>query len=162
MPIAPDLYKQVMRHFPSGITVVTLRAGEEIHGLTVSAFCSVSLDPPLVLVCILTDVHSHDLIERGQCFAVNFLSEDDADLSDRFAGRIPEATDRFAGLSTSSAATGAPILDRCIAYLDCSVYAAYDGGDHTIYVGLVEAAGVKSDTPPLVYYQGDYRKLDLK
>jgi flavin reductase (DIM6/NTAB) family NADH-FMN oxidoreductase RutF len=161
MPIAADLYKQVMRHFPSGITVVTLRAGEEIHGLTVSAFCSVSLEPPLVLVCIGTDLYSHQLIERGRCFAVNFLSQDDADLSDRFAGRIPGITDRFAGLSYSTAVTGAPILERCVAYLDCTVYAAYPGGDHTIYVGLVEAAGVQRPAPPLVYYQGNYRRLAL-
>jgi flavin reductase (DIM6/NTAB) family NADH-FMN oxidoreductase RutF len=161
MPVDPDLYKQVMRHFPSGITVVTLRAGDETHGLTVSAFCSVSLDPPLVLVCIGTDLYSHELIERGKCFAVNFLSENDADLSDRFAGRIPELTDRFAGLKTAVAVTGAPILECCVAYLDCTVYAAHDGGDHTIYVGLVEDAGVLGDTPPLVYYQGTYRHLDL-
>lgn len=161
MPIAADLYKQVMRHFPSGITVVTLRAGEEIHGLTVSAFCSVSLEPPLVLVCIGTDLYSHQLIERGKCFAVNFLSQDDADLSDRFAGRIPGITDRFASLNYSTAVTGAPILERCIAYLDCTVYAAYPGGDHTIYVGLVEAAGVQRQAPPLVYYQGNYRRLAL-
>lgn len=161
MPIAADLYKHVMRHFPSGVTVVTLRAGEEIHGLTVSAFCSVSLEPPLVLVCIGTDLYSHAMMERGKCFAVNFLSQDDADLSDRFAGRIPEITDRFAGLSYFTAITGAPILERCVAYLDCTVYAAYPGGDHTIYVGLVEAAGIQRQAPPLVYYQGNYRRLAL-
>jgi flavin reductase (DIM6/NTAB) family NADH-FMN oxidoreductase RutF len=161
MPVEADLYRQVMRHFPSGITVVTLRAGEEIHGLTVSAFCSVSLEPPLVLVCIGTDLYSHQLIERGQCFAVNFLGEDDADLSDRFAGRLSDLRDRFDGVGYSADATGAPILERCIAYLDCSVFAAYDGGDHTIYVGLVVAAGVNRHAPPLVYYQSRYRHLDL-
>ena len=161
MPVDADVYKRVMRRLASGVTIVTLRAGEEIHGLTVSAFCSVSLDPPLVLVCIGTDLHSHELIERGHSFAVNFLSEDDAELSDRFAGRIEGVTDRFAGLTHSSAVTGAPILDRCIAYLDCTVYAAYPGGDHTIYVGQVEAADIGTDRPPLVHYNGQYRRLML-
>ncbi len=161
MPISADAYRQVMRRYASGITVVTLRADGEVHGLTVSAFCSVSLTPPLVLVCIGTDLHSHELIQRGGCFAVNFLGEGDAELSERFAGRVEGITDRFTGLAFSTAATGAPILDRCTAYLDCSVYAAYPGGDHTIYVGQVEAAGVLRDEPPLIYWSGSYRRLNL-
>lgn len=149
-----------MRRWASTVTVVTMRAGEQIHGLTVTAFTSVSMNPPLVLVCIQNDSRSDALLREGRCFAVNFLSEDQAELSERFAGRIPVA-DRFEGLAYRAAVTGAPILEAALAYLDCTVAGAYWGGDHTIYLGLVEDAGILRDSAPLLYFQGAYRRLGL-
>lgn len=147
-----------MRRWASTVTVVTVRAGERIHGLTATAFTSVSMNPPLVLVCVQNDSRSEALLREGRCFAVNFLSEEQAALAERFAGRIP-TDDRFAGLRLRAAATGAPILEDALAYLDCTVAGAYWGGDHTIYLGLVEAAGILRDGAPLLYFEGAYRRL---
>ncbi|GBD08734.1 FMN reductase (NADH) NtaB [Candidatus Thermoflexus japonica] len=137
-----------------------MRADDQIHGLTATAFTSVSMNPPLVLVCIQNDSRSEALLRKGRCFAVNFLSEDQAELSERFAGRIPMA-DRFEGLVYRAAVTGAPILENALAYLDCIVAGGYWGGDHTIYLGLVEDAGVLREGSPLLYFQGAYRRLAL-
>ncbi|WP_322801259.1 flavin reductase family protein [Thermoflexus sp.] len=160
MPVSPEQLRQVMRRWASTVTVVTMRADEQIHGLTATAFTSVSMNPPLVLVCIQNDSRSEALLRKGRCFAVNFLSEDQAELSERFAGRIP-AADRFAGLVHRAAVTGAPILEDALAYLDCTVAGAYWGGDHTIYLGLVEDAGILREGSPLLYFQGAYRRLAL-
>jgi flavin reductase (DIM6/NTAB) family NADH-FMN oxidoreductase RutF len=149
-----------MRRWASTVTVVTMRAGEQIHGLTATAFTSVSLNPPLVLVCIQNDSRSDALLREGRCFAVNFLTEDQRELSDRFAGRTPVA-DRFEGVPHQVVATGAPVLTQALAYLDCTVAGAYWGGDHTIYLGLVEAAGVLREGAPLLYFEGDYRRLAI-
>ncbi|HXF69321.1 MAG TPA: flavin reductase family protein [Thermoflexus sp.] len=158
MPVLPEQLRQVMRRWASTVTVVTMRADDQIHGLTVTAFTSVSMNPPLVLVCIQNDSRSENILREGRCFAVNFLAEDQAELSERFAGRIP-AIDRFEGLPYQTAVTGAPILKNALAYLDCTVASAYWGGDHTIYLGLVEDAGVLREGSPLLYFQGAYRRL---
>lgn len=147
-----------MRRWASTVTVVTMRADDQIHGLTATAFTSVSMNPPLVLVCIQNDSRSEALLRKGRCFAVNFLTEDQAALSERFAGRIPVA-DRFEGLACRIAVTGAPILEDALAYLDCTMAGAYWGGDHTIYLGLVEDAGILREGSPLLYFQGHYRRL---
>ncbi|MCS7350111.1 MAG: flavin reductase family protein [Anaerolineae bacterium] len=147
-----------MRRWASTVTVVTMRADDQIHGLTATAFTSVSMNPPLVLVCIQNDSRSEALLRKGRCFAVNFLTEDQVALSERFAGRIP-AQDRFEGLAYRAAVTGAPILENALAYLDCTVAGAYWGGDHTIYLGLVEDAGILREGVPLLYFQGTYRRL---
>ncbi len=158
MPVSPEQLRQVMRRWASTVTVVTMRADDQLHGLTATAFTSVSMNPPLVLVCIQNDSRSEALLRKGRCFAVNFLAEDQAELSERFAGRIPVA-DRFEGLSYRTAVTGAPILEAALAYLDCTVASAYWGGDHTIYLGLVEDAGILREGSPLLYFQGAYRRL---
>ncbi len=147
-----------MRRWASTVTVVTMRADDQIHGLTATAFTSVSMNPPLVLVCIQNDSRSEALLQKGRCFAVNFLTEDQALLSERFAGRIP-VIDRFEGIVHRVAVTGAPILEDAFAYLDCTVAGTYWGGDHTIYLGLVEDAGILREGSPLLYFQGRYQRL---
>lgn len=158
MPVPSEQLRQVMPRWASTVTVVTMRAEDQIHGLTATAFTSVSMNPPLVLVCIQNDSRSESLLRRGRCFAVNFLTEDQAALSERFAGRV-SVPDRFEGIAYRAAVTGAPILENALAYLDCTVAGAYWGGDHTIYLGLVEDAGILRDGTPLLYFQGAYRRL---
>jgi flavin reductase (DIM6/NTAB) family NADH-FMN oxidoreductase RutF len=160
----PDLisssdFRNAMRHFPAGVTIVTIRQGEEVHGLTVSAFASVSAEPPLIVTVIDNRHTAFDMLEReGTVFAVNILSEEQAALSDRFAW-LKEG-DRFAEGRWSTAVTGAPILVDCLAWLDCRVHARYPAGTHTIYVGAVYASGVpKAEHPPLVYWNRTYRGL---
>ncbi len=157
MPIDPDLFRQVMSLFATGITVVTTRAGEEIHGLTANSFCSVSLEPPLVLVCVDKSAHSHDLIAAGRNLAVNILKASQEDLAQRFATNNLAANERFAGIQFRTEVTGAPILLESLGWLDCRLFATYPGGDHTIYVGEVLALGRNHDEEPLLYFLSGYQ-----
>jgi flavin reductase (DIM6/NTAB) family NADH-FMN oxidoreductase RutF len=159
MPISPDAYKESLRHFPSGVTIVTIHVNGQVHGLTVSAFASVSPEPPLIMV-IVDQLHSaFPMMEApGAAFAVNILGHDQASLSDRFAWVKDE--DRFLEGTWTVAVTGAPILADALAWLDCTIYARYPAGTHTIYVGEVQASGVpRPDQAPLVYWNRRYRDL---
>lgn len=159
MAISSEQYRDVLRHFPAGVTILTIRVGEEIHGLTVSAFASVSPEPPLIAVVIDRRHQAHGLLEtEGAVFAVNILAEDQQDLSNRFAWTPSE--ERFGAGRWTRAATGAPILEDALAWLDCRVYGRHAAGTHSIYVGEVVASGVqRSDEPPLVYWNREYRRL---
>ena len=161
MTVSAEAFRDALRHFPAGVTLVTLQAGEEIHGLTVSAFVSVSPDPPLIAVIIDDKHRAHALLERpGTVFAVNILGEADRALADRFAWG-PEP-DRFAAGRWTTAATGAPILADAVAWLDCTIDSRHPAGSHTIYIGAVQASAVpRPDGAPLLYWNRDYRRLKL-
>ena len=159
--VSAEEFRAALRHFASGVTLVTIRAGEEIHGLTVSAFASVSAAPPLVVVAIDHRHHAYELLCRGGAvFAVNILREEQRELSDRFAWVKDQ--DRFAVGRWTTAATGAPILADAASWLDCNVYGRMVAVTHTLFVGWVRASGVPvPDRPPLVYWSRGYRRLDL-
>ena len=157
MPVTPDAFRDALACWASGVTIVTSRAGGRVHGMTVSAFSSVSLDPPLVLVCADKTSNTLELLEQGRVFAVNVLAADQQALSVRFASKKDEHR-RFEGVSWRRGATGAPLIEGTVASLDCRVVAAHDAGDHVIYVGQVEAAEVRGGEP-LVYHAGLYRGL---
>jgi flavin reductase (DIM6/NTAB) family NADH-FMN oxidoreductase RutF len=157
MPIDPNLFREVMSQFATGITVVTTRTGDEIHGLTANAFCSVSLEPPLVLVCVDKTAHSHDLIQQGKNFAVNILSAAQEAIARRFATNNMTAAERFAGIPYRTEATGAPVFMQSLGWLDCKLVAAHPGGDHTIFVGEVLAIGRGTDHQPLLYFGSEYQ-----
>lgn len=163
MPISSADFRNALRHFPAGVTIVTIHApGErQPHGLTVSAFASVSPEPPLILVCIDHKTHGHELLQRpGASFAVNILAADQAHLSNRFAWVKDE--DRFAQGEWATAVTGAPILANALAWLDCTLHAHYVAGANTIYVGEVQASAVpRPEESPLIYWNRNYRHLDL-
>jgi len=159
MAINPDLFRKVLSRFATGVSIVTARHGDEIHGLTANSFCSVSLEPPLVLVCVDQNAHSHDLIQQGGNFAVNILAAAQEELSQRFATDHLSAAERFAGINFHTEITGAPILEESLGWLDCKLFAAYAGGDHTIFVGEVVAMGQPQVDRPLLYYQSRYQKL---
>lgn len=158
MPIPPDDFKNVLRHFPAGVTAVTVKAGDETHGLTVSAFASVSPSPPLILVCIDHRGRAHTLFERSDAvFAVNILREGQEDVSNHFAF---SDEDRFAVGNWTTAQTGAPVLADALAWLDCTVYSRHTAGTHTIYIGEVQASSVVApDEAPLVYWNRSYRGI---
>ena len=159
--ISSEEFRKALRHFPAGVTIVTVKAGDKRHGLTVSAFASVSADPPLVTVVIDNRHRALELLGAdGAVFAVNFLRHDQSSLSNRFAWVKDE--DRFAMGDWSTATTGAPILADALAWLDCRIHARYPAGSHTIYVGEVAASNVPlEEAPPLVYWNRGYRKLRL-
>ena len=128
---------------------------EAPHGLTANAFCSVSLDPPLILVCIERSADSHDSLVRAKAFCVNVLSSDD----ERIARRFAESADhKFDGIAYHTEQTGAPVLDAALAWVDCEMFATYPGGDHTIFVGKVIAGDAREGTP-LLYYRGGYGRF---
>ena len=161
MPITSENFRDVLRHFPSGVTVVTIKSptSEAVHGLTVSAFASVSPDPPLILVSIDHRATAYELLETaGATFAVNILAHDQMELSNRFAWLKDE--DRFETGDWETAATGAPVLRDALAWLDCTVYSRFSVGSHTIYIGEVQASAVpRADVKPLVYWNRGYRLL---
>jgi flavin reductase (DIM6/NTAB) family NADH-FMN oxidoreductase RutF len=157
MPISNDDFRAALANFASGVTVVTtLDAAGKMHGITVSAFCSVSLEPPLVLVCIEKSTASHDAFEESGIFVVNILGDDQERISERFATPHP---DKFAGIDYEIGEFGSPVLTGAIVVLECRLIHAYDGGDHTVYVGEVKHGRSEPDSP-LIYYRGRYRKLD--
>jgi len=159
MLVDPETLRAVMRHWTTGVTIVAARDGAQAHGMTVNAFTSVSLEPPLVLVCIERAVRTHALIERSRAFAISILREGQQTISDRFAGRETENGNRFAGLKTFTAVTGAPILADNIGYLDCAVVAAHPAGTHTIFIAEVVAAKGQPSGKPLLYFDRDYHSL---
>jgi flavin reductase ActVB len=160
--VSAEEFRAALRHFPSGVTIVTLRCGDEVHGLTVSAFASVSPVPPLIVVAIDHRHHAHEMLHReGVVFAVNILHQEQNELSDRFAWVKDE--DRFAVGCWTTAATGAPILADAAAWLDCRVHSRLPAGTHTLILGEVQASGVPvADRPPLIYWSRSYRALDLR
>lgn len=157
MSVTADAFRRALSAWASGVTIVTSRHGETIHGMTVSAFTSVSLDPPLVLVCADKTSDTHRVIEASSCFGVNVLVQGQEALSNKFAAKKDEHL-RFEGVPYASAATGAPLLDEALVSLDCRVDAAHDAGDHVIYVGRVEALR-EGKGEPLLYFHGRYRAL---
>ena len=161
MVISSEAFRLALRHFPAGVTIVTIRAGEQTHGLTVSAFASVSAEPPLIAVIIENRHKAHALLEEpGAVFAVNILGQDQAELSNRFAWVKDE--DRFALGNWSSAETGAPVLTDALAWLDCRIHGRHPAGSHTVYIGEVHASNVpEPEAPPLIYWNRGYRKLRL-
>lgn len=158
MPIQSEDFRDVLRHFPAGVTVVTVKSGDDVHGVTVSAFASVSPNPPLILVCIDHRGRAHELLERSDAvFAVNILKEGQDELSNRFAF---SDEDRFAEGDWITAKTGAPVLNDALAWLDCTMYSRHTAGTHTIYIGEVQASSVVSpDEAPLVYWNRSYRGI---
>lgn len=162
---APDAgaFRDALSHCASGVTVVTTAVGGVRHGLTVSAFCSVSAAPPRVLVCLANENDSTPLVRRSGCLAVHVLGQAGAALGIRFAKLVPDGGELFAGLATTVARSGAPILDDCVVWFDCRVAARYRVGDHTIFVGDVLALGRGRDTSePVVYSRRAWRQLDAR
>ena len=155
--IDSDLFRAVLGRFATGITVITaVDEAATPHGMTVSAFSSLSLDPPLILVCVANDATMAPLLARANSFAVNVLSDGQEALSRRFAGKID---DRFAGVGYRAGEQGNPLLDDVLAWLECRIVARHPAGDHVIVVGRVEDAGVH-DGRPLLYYRGGYAQLE--
>jgi flavin reductase (DIM6/NTAB) family NADH-FMN oxidoreductase RutF len=163
MHMAIDIatFRAVMSRFATGVTVVTTCAGTERLGITVNAFCSVSLDPPLVLICIEHGSNVHDALIKCGVFAVNFLSRDQESISVCFAGHSEERYRDFCGVASHVIATGAPIFDNSLGFIDCRIVATYPGGDHTIILGQVEAQEAY-EGEPLLYYRSEYLNAQEK
>jgi flavin reductase (DIM6/NTAB) family NADH-FMN oxidoreductase RutF len=157
MAIETSEFRRVLGHWVSGVAVIAARApGAQPCGLTANAVTSVSLQPPLILVCIDHAADSHDCIRDAGAFSVNFLASDQERLARRFAAW--DLDQKFEGVAHSPGVTGAPILDDALAWVECRVHAVHPGGDHTIFVGEV-VAGDAREGVPLLYYRGGYGRF---
>ena len=158
-PISPEHFRAVLGHFCSGITVITAVDDEGPVGLTAQSFSSLSLDPPLVLVCPAKSSSSWPRIEAAGAFCVNVLGEDQEELCRGFAMR---GADKFAGVGYSPAPhTGSPLLSGALAWIDCRLEALHDGGDHLVAVGRVLDLGSSDGTRPLLFYRGGYGRFTV-
>jgi flavin reductase (DIM6/NTAB) family NADH-FMN oxidoreductase RutF len=170
MNVDPKTMRDTLRFWSSGVSIVsTTDSGKgerdqqlRYAGMTVSAFNSLSLEPPLILICLTKETTTANLILESRIFSVSMLGGDQAYLSDRFAGRIPlpNHEDRFDGVAIFTAETGAPMLQDALAWLDCRVQTIHDGSTHWIVIGEVVATGYKDETlPPLIYFNRAYYAL---
>lgn len=157
--IEPELLRRGMRQWASGVTVVTSVFQGERHGMTVSSFTSISLTPPLVLISVEKGRRTHTIIKNSGIYGVTLLCVEQQEISDRFAGRIPDHQDRFEGLSTYTLRTGVSFLSGGLAGMDCKVVGAFDVGDHTLFIGEVLDIFIDSGHRPLIYFNRDYHQL---
>lgn len=148
-------FRKILGSFASGVTVITTNVDGQLHGMTASAFASLSLEPMLVLVCVDKAAVSHDRITRSGSYAVNILARQHEDISTNFARKDADRKFEIKDLPHRLGVTGSPILEEALAYLDCHIYQAYEGGDHTIFVGEVQEGGVR-DGAPLLFFRGRY------
>jgi flavin reductase (DIM6/NTAB) family NADH-FMN oxidoreductase RutF len=160
MSVDANTLRHAMRQWASGVSIVSARHAEQQHGMTVNSFISVSLEPPRVLVSLERGRHTHELVERSGYFGVSVLSDQHKELSDRFAGRLTESGDRFAGLETFRLVTETPLLSVALAAFDCRVIATHPVGTHTLFIGEVLAIQNQEGGSPLLYFNQAYHKLN--
>ena len=157
--VSADLFRQLLARFASGITVLTtVDARQRAHGMTVSAFTSLSLNPPLVLVCVDRAASMLTVLDAASHFAVNILAQGQDALSRRFSRE--EMVRRFDGIGYSLGAGGVPVLHDALAVAECRRTARYDAGDHAIFIGEVVAGTMSQGTRPLIYFAGSYERLE--
>ncbi len=156
MSVSPEPFRNTLAKFCTGVTIVTTKNQEGMHGLTVNAFTSVSLDPPLILVCIQKNGLSHSSLCECETFVVNILSIEQKELSDRFANPAMDSEDRFRDLSFRVSKNGVPILADNLGHLECRVVNQFEGGDHTIFIGQVENGDFSEGKQPLLFYESRY------
>jgi flavin reductase (DIM6/NTAB) family NADH-FMN oxidoreductase RutF len=158
-PVDPSAFKGVMRHYPTGVTVVTsLREGQP-RGMTLNAFSSVSAEPPMLLICVNREARSYLYISDSRIFCVNLLSSQQRELAERFSGRIREQ--QFEDVPFDVDVTGAPVLPGTIGHFDCEVVEEHHVASHSIFVGRVVGAVARAGTP-LGYYNGGYHDFGIR
>lgn len=159
MQVTAEMLRHAMRHWTTGVSVVTSRFENQTHGMTVNSLSSVSLDPPLVSVALATNTRTQNMVEQTGVFGVTILGEGQAEISDRFAGRIPGGEGKFAGLKTFELVSGVPLLQDGLVSLDCRVVHRYAAVNSVLYVAEVVAVQHTAEGGPLVYHNRLYHKL---
>ena len=152
-------FKGAMRHYPTGVTVVTSLRDSEPRGITINAFASVSAEPPTVLVCVNREARSYLYISESLIFCVNLLGAEQIELAERFSGKTRER--QFEDIGYDVAATGAPVLREAIGYFDCEVTHEHHAGSHSIFIGRVVACNARSGAP-LGYYNGAFHDFGIR
>jgi flavin reductase (DIM6/NTAB) family NADH-FMN oxidoreductase RutF len=157
--IDPLEYRSIIGSFATGVTVITAAADGEMQGMTANAITSLSLDPVMLLICVDRSSHTHRILEAGGAFTVNILGEHQQDVSRLFARKAEPERGTLRGQPFRIGKTGAPVLEDCLAFIECRVAEVHSGGDHTIFLGEVIDLGVVKDVPPLLFFRGGYRSL---
>lgn len=157
MSLAPSDFRKAMGCFATGVTIVTVDQDGEVHGMTANAFCSVSLDPVLVLVCVDQRARTHAHLHARKRFGINVLRSDQQAVSEYYA-RSTESHQHAeeAGASFERTAHGTPVLGGGLAYLECRLHSTQQAGDHTIFIAEVEDVVVR-EGEPLLFFRGQYR-----
>ena len=154
-----DQLRAAMRAWTSGVTVVTAVYEGEQHGMTVSSFTSISLDPPLIVISLQTVSRTHDMVVKAGAFGVTILAASQQALSERFANRQPSMGERLDGLETETLVTGAPFIKGGLAYMDCRVTQTIQSGMNTLFIAEVVAVRGDDHDSPLVYHDRTYHRL---
>jgi flavin reductase (DIM6/NTAB) family NADH-FMN oxidoreductase RutF len=153
-------FRSVLGSFATGVTVITTSGGEHAYGMTANAFSSVSLDPPLVLCCAKSGAEGSEHIDRNGCFAVNILAAEQEPISRYFSSKDrPRGRDAFRDVPHRIGASGSPLLEGVVAYLDCTLHSSHNAGDHRIFIGEVLDLELNDTTAPLLFHGGGYRYL---
>jgi flavin reductase (DIM6/NTAB) family NADH-FMN oxidoreductase RutF len=158
-PLDKAAFRYAMGHFATGVTVMTTTAGERMHGMTVSAFASVSLEPMLILVSVERSTIMHRLVLESGAFAINILGARSEATARFFADNARLSVPEFREGGYRLGATGSPLLNEATGFIEATVHGTHEAGDHTIMVGQVVALDIVSEEPPLLYYRSGYRQL---
>ncbi len=159
MTLDPDALRSAMRAWTAGVTVVTAAFNEDRHGMTVNSFTSISLDPPLITISLQKTSRTHELVMGSHAFGLTILSADQVNISDLFAGRMPDVQDRIGSVQTETLVTGSPLIVGGLAWMDCRVVHSYDAGMNTLFIAEVIAARGNGSGEPLIYHQRGYWRL---
>ena len=160
MTITPEDLRKAMRNWASGIAIVTASHNGERHGMTVSSFTSLSLDPPLISVSLYKTSRTHALVIEAGHFGVTILAVDQEEISNRFAGRIPDTEDRLAGLDIETLSSGAPFISGGLTFFDCRVTQEIPLGTNSLFVAEILDLHSGDDGNPLLYFDQKYQKLE--
>lgn len=159
MTIESELLRQAMRYWATGVTIVTASHAGIQHGMTVSSFTSVSLSPAQVLISLAQNARTHDLIMHSHHFGITIIDSEQVELSDRFAGRVPDEMDRLKDVPVITLVSGTPMIKQGLAQIDCHVVTTLGSGTHTIFIGEVLSAQSIEGSNPLIYFNRGYKKL---
>jgi len=161
MTIDSEQLRYAMRAWTTGVAVITATHDGQQYGMTVNSFASVSLEPPLIAVTLKQLTHTHELVVKSGEFSITILSSGQKELSDRFAGKLPDIKDRFAGVPTETLVMDAPLLRGGLAYFNCRVVNSFPIGENTFFIAEVTAARGEGKGEPLVYHNRVYWNLTL-
>ena len=159
MPVLSDELRIAMRAWATGVTIVAAQNENILHGMTVSSFTSVSLEPPLVVVSLEIGTRTHHLVEKAGAFGVTILAASQQEVSNCFSNPNTDLGDRFAGREAFTLKTGAPFIAGGLAFFDCRVAGIYPAGNHSVFVGEVVAVKSEEGAGPLLYFNRGYREL---
>lgn len=159
MTLDPEKLRHAMRAWTTGVAIVTSIYEDKQYGMTINSFTSISLEPPLICITLKRLTHTHDLVVKSGMFSVTILTSAQKELSDRFAGKMPNITDRFEGVQTETISLDSPVFKEGMAYFDCIVVSSMPVGENTLFVAEVVDARGEGAGEPLVYHNREYWKL---
>jgi flavin reductase (DIM6/NTAB) family NADH-FMN oxidoreductase RutF len=159
MTLDPEKLRHAMRAWTTGVAIVTSIYEDQQYGMTVNSFTSISLEPPLICVTLKRLTHTHDLVVKSGMFSVTILTSAQKELSDRFAGKMPQITNRFEGVQTETISLDSPVFKEGMAYFDCNVISSMPVGENTLFIAEVVDARGEGEGEPLVYHNREYWKL---